>query len=181
MKNFNQEKLIEILKQRFQNNMKRHLNIEWNDVLEKLLNSVNKLKILNDMEETGGEPDVVLFDEKNNEYVFFDCSKESPVGRRSLCYDKEALESREKFKPENNAIDMAKEIGIELLNEEEYIYLQTLSEFDLKTSSWLKTPEDIRKLGGAIFGDRRYDRVFIYHNGADSYYGVRGFRGKVEI
>lgn len=173
------EEILNILKLRFEKNMNRHKNLNWNYVYNKLINNQNKLEILIKMEETGGEPDVVSYD--NGEYVFYDCSKETPSGRRSVCYDKEALESRDKFPPENNAVEMAKEIGIEILNEEEYRYLQSLGEFDLKTSSWVKTPDEIRELGGAIFCDRRYNHVFTYHNGADSYYSVRGFRGSLRI
>lgn len=175
------DELLLILKNRFESNMARHREIVWIDVLEKLKGNKDKLWSLMQMEKTGGQPDVVMFDENTKEYIFYDCSKETPAERRSLCYDKEALELRKAFKPNNNAIDMAKEIDIQILSEEEYIYLQTLGKFDLKTSSWLKTVEDIRKLGGAIFGDRRYDRVFIYHNGAESYYSGRGFRGSLRI
>ncbi|MGE5456617.1 MAG: DUF4256 domain-containing protein [Ignavibacteriales bacterium] len=176
-----ESKLLEILKLRFDKNISRHSNIVWEKVLEKLMNNSEKIWSLNEMEKTGGEPDVVAFDQEKNEYIFYDCSKETPIERRNVCYDKDALESRKKFKPENSAIDMANEMGIEILNEEEYRNLQKLGEFDLKTSSWIKTPDNIRKLGGAIFGDRRYDNVFIYHNGADSYYAVRGFRGSLRV
>lgn len=175
------EEILDILKLRFENNVNRHVNILWNDVYNKLINNKNKIEILIKMEETGGEPDVVDYDEKTNEYVFYDCSKESPEGRRSICYDKEALESREKFPPKNSAVEMSKEIGVEILGEKEYRYLQTLGEFDLKTSSWVKTPDEIRRLGGAIFCDRRYNTIFTYHNGADSYYSVRGFRGSLRV
>lgn len=173
--------LLKDLKFRFEKNMDRHSNITWEQVFEKLSNNPEKIWSLNEMEKTGGEPDVVAYDGNINEYVFYDCSKESPVGRRNVCYDRVALESRKKFKPENNAIDMAIEMGIELLNEENYKYLQKLGQFDLKTSSWIETPAEIRKLGGAVFGDRRYNNVFIYHNGADSYYTARGFRGLLRV
>ena len=184
MKKLTDEQIVElvnILKSRFETNMNRHKNIIWKQVEDKLLGNIDKLWSLNEMEESGGEPDVVLYDNLSNEYIFYDCSKESPIGRRNICYDKEALDSRKKFKPKNNAIDMAKEIGIEILNESEYRYLQTLGEFDLKTSSWIKTPSEIRRLGGAIFADRRYNNIFIYHNGAESYYDVRGFRGVLKV
>lgn len=173
--------LVEKLKLRFEKNMDRHPNIIWEEIFKKLSNVPEKIWSLNEMEKTGGEPDVVEFDENKNEYIFYDCSKESPIGRRNVCYDREALESRKKFKPGNNAIDMAREMGIEILNEEEYKHLQKLGKFDLKTSSWIKTPVEIRKLGGAIFGDRRYNNTFIYHNGADSYYSARGFRGSLRV
>lgn len=175
------EQLLKTLKLRFENNMERHPEIEWTKVEEKLIANPEKLWSLNEMERTGGEPDVVGCDETTGEYVFFDCSKESPKGRRSVCYDREALESRKKHKPENSAIDMAAAIGIELLTEDQYRALQQLGEFDLKTSSWIQTPSDIRKRGGALFGDRRYGRVFIYHNGAESYYASRGFRGWLKV
>jgi hypothetical protein len=175
------EALVKILESRFEKNINRHPNVKWEQVLQKLLNQSEKIWTLNEMEKTGGEPDVVEYDEKANEYVFYDCSKETPFGRRNVCYDREALESRKKFKPDNSAVDVAKEIGIEILDEQEYRNLQKLGQFDLKTSSWIKTPLEIRKLGGAIFADRRYDTVFIYHNGADSYYGVRGFRGLLRV
>lgn len=174
-------KLLKILELRFKKNMNRHQNVTWEQVLQKLNKSSEKIWSLNEMEKTGGEPDVVEYDEELNEYVFYDCSKETPTGRRNICYDLEALESRKKFKPSNNAIDLAKEIGIEILDEQEYKNLQKIGQFDLKTSSWIKTPTEIRKLGGAIFADRRYDNVFIYHNGAESYYGVRGFRGLLRV
>lgn len=173
------ENIISILKTRFEKNINRHQNINWDKVYNKLINNEEVLWSLNEMEKTGGEPDIVI--EKNNEYYFYDCAKESPSERRSFCYDKEALESRKSFKPENNAVDFANAIGINILNEEEYKYLQTLGDFDLKTSSWIKTDDSIRKLGGAIFGDKRYDRTFIYHNGAESYYSSRGFRGYVKL
>lgn len=173
--------LIKILKVRFEKNMNRHQNITWEQVYRKISNRPEKIWSLNEMEKTGGEPDVVGYEENIDEYIFYDCSKETPAGRRNVCYDRESLESRKKYKPENNAVDMAKEMGISILNESEYKYLQKLGQFDLKTSSWIETPLEIRKLGGAIFGDRRYNNVFIYHNGADSYYSVRGFRGLLRV
>ncbi len=172
-----QEELISVLKVRFEKNMNRHKGIEWAKVLAKLEASAEALWSLNQMENTGGEPDVVGFEKNTGEYIFYDCSTESPKGRRSLCYDREALESRKEYKPTNSALDMAADMGIELLTEEQYRGLQELGTFDTKTSSWVKTPSDIRKLGGAIFCDRRYDTVFMYHNGAESYYAARGFRG----
>ncbi|MFJ7951582.1 DUF4256 domain-containing protein [Lysinibacillus sp. NPDC096418] len=175
------EELIRTLKVRFEKNMKRHKDLEWTQVQAKLEANTEKLWSLNEMEVTGGEPDVVGQDEKTDEYIFYDCSAESPKGRRSVCYDLEALESRKKHKPENNAIDMAAAMGIELLTEEQYRELQKLDNFDTKTSSWVQTPPTIRKLGGAIFCDRRYDTVFMYHNGADSYYAARGFRGSLRV
>jgi len=175
------DELLIILKSRFEKNMSRHPNITWQQILEKISNNTNILWSLSEMEKTGGEPDVVVFDQNNNEYTYFDCSKESPSGRRNLCYDREALDTRKKFKPANNAIDMATEMNIKIVNEEEYRLLQQLESFDLKTSSWLETPIKIRKLGGAIFGDKRYDNIFIYHNGAESYYSNRGFRGSLRI
>jgi hypothetical protein len=176
-----QENLLNVLKVRFEKNMGRHISIDWVNVQAKLEANVDKLWSLNEMERTGGEPDVVDYDKKTGEYIFYDCSAESPKGRRSLCYDREALEARKEFKPENNAIDMATSMGIELLPEEQYRELQKLGNFDLKTSSWVKTPADIRKLGGALFCDRRYDTVFVYHNGAESYYAARGFRGWLKV
>lgn len=176
-----QEELIRALKARFEKNMNLHQDIEWANVYSRLGANGEKLWSLNEMEKTGGEPDVVGYDEKTNEYIFQDCSAESPKGRRSLCYDREALDSRKEHKPENNAIEMATAMGIELLSEEQYRELQKLGNFDTKTSSWVKTPPEIRKLGGAIFCDRRYNQVFVYHNGADSYYAVRGFRGSIRI
>ncbi|HQX43542.1 MAG TPA: DUF4256 domain-containing protein [Saprospiraceae bacterium] len=173
--------LLEILKKRFENHMHRHEGIDWEDVLAKLEKTKEKLWSLNEMEKTGGEPDVVAYDKINGEYIFFDCSAESPKGRRSLCYDQEGLTSRKDFAPENNALDVASEMGIELLSEEQYRSLQKLGNFDSKTSSWLKTPVEIRKHGGAIFGDFRYGHVFVYHNGAQSYYAARGFRGCLKI
>ena len=175
------EELFRVLKVRFEKNMIRHKGIEWVKVEAKLKANQKKLWSLNEMEATGGEPDVVGQDKKTDEYIFYDCAEESPKGRRSFCYDREALESRKEHKPVNNVIDMASAIGIELLTEEQYRELQKLGKFDLKTSSWVKTPTVIRKLGGAIFCDRRYDNVFTYHNGADSYYAARGFRGSLRI
>jgi len=175
------EELIRALKTRFENNMNRHKSLEWDKILEKLEADSEKLWSLNEMEQTGGEPDVVGLDKETSEYVFFDCSVESPKGRRSFCYDRKALESRKEYKPGNNAVDLAKTMGIELLTEVQYRELQKLGNFDTKTSSWVKTPADIRKLGGALFCDRRYGRVFVYHNGAESYYGVRGFRGLLRV
>lgn len=176
-----QSKLINILKTRFEKNSVRHENIKWEDVQKKLESNPDKLWSLNEMERTEGEPDVVGYDKKSNEYLFFDCSAESPKGRRSLCYDRKALDSRKENKPANSAIDLANEIGIEILDEEQYRHLQSLGNFDLKTSSWVKTPEDIRKLGGAVFCDKRYNTVFLYHNGAESYYAARGFRGSLKV
>lgn len=176
-----QDELLSTLKTRFSKNVNRHKNIEWSDVETKLLANPEKIWSLHQMEETGGEPDVIDFDPTTNEYHFYDCSAESPKGRRSLCYDHEALDSRKEFKPENSAIEMAKEIGIELLTEDQYHKLQQFGKFDTKTSSWILTPPKIRKLGGAIFADFRYDTVFIYHNGAQSYYAVRGFRGVLKV
>jgi hypothetical protein len=176
-----QTELLAILKTRFEKNPNRHSDIEWSKVQEKLEANSNKLWSLNEMERTEGEPDVVGFDNETNEYIFFDCATESPKGRRSLCYDKEALEARKEFKPENNVIDMANSMGIEILSEDEYRFLQTLGKFDLKTSSWIKTPAEIRKLGGALFADFRYETVFVYHNGAQSYYAARGFRGSLQV
>ena len=176
-----QEKLLEILKTRFEKNMNRHNGLEWEKVQAKLETNTEKLWSLYEMERTGGEPDVVGFDKETGEFIFYDCSPESPKGRRSVCYDREALESRKKHKPQNNAIDMARDMGIKILSEEQYRELQKLGHFDTKTSSWVKTPENIRKLGGAIFCDRRYGTVFVYHNGADSYYASRGFRGSLRV
>jgi hypothetical protein len=175
------EELLRALKARFEKNMNRHKGLEWAKVLAKLEANNEKLWSLNEMERTGGEPDVIVHDKKTGEYIFYDCSAESPKDRRSLCYDREGLESRKEHKPKNNAIDMAAAIGIELLSEEQYRELQKLGNFDTKTSSWVKTPSDIRKLGGAIFADYRYGTVFVYHNGADSYYAVRGFRGSLRV
>ncbi|HEV7395121.1 MAG TPA: DUF4256 domain-containing protein [Pyrinomonadaceae bacterium] len=175
------EELLRALKARFEKNMNRHKGLEWAKVQAKLDADTEKLWSLNEMETTGGEPDVVAHDKKTGEYTFYDCSAESPKGRRSFCYDRKALESRKEHKPENNAIDLAAAMGIELLSEEQYRDLQKLGEFDLKTSSWVKTPAEIRTRGGAIFCDRRYDTVFTYHNGAESYYAARGFRGSLRI
>ena len=176
-----QESFLLILKGRFEQNMARHNNIKWEDVQKKLESNPEKLWSLNEMERTEGEPDVVGYDEKSREYLFIDCSAESPKGRRSLCYDRDALNSRKEHKPANSAIDLANEIGLEILTEEQYRGLQTLGNFDLKTSSWIKTPNEIRKLGGAIFCDKRYNTVFLYHNGAESYYAARGFRGILRV
>ena len=173
--------LIRVLEARFEKNKNRHQGLEWAKVQTKLEANTEKLWSLNEMERTGGEPDVVGHDKKTGEYIFYDCSVESPKGRRSVCYDREALESRKEHKPENNAIDMTVAMGIELLTEEQYRELQKLGNFDTKTSSWVKTPADIRKLGGAIFCDRRYETVFVYHNGAESYYAARGFRGSLRV
>ncbi len=175
------EELFRVLKMRFENNMHRHEGFSWNEVQTRLDTKSEKILSLSEMERTGGEPDVVGYDKGKNEYIFYDCSTETPAGRRNVCYDREALESRKNFKPENNAVDMATAMGIDLLTEAEYQKLQELGEFDTKTSSWVKTPSEVRKLGGAIFADRRYDRVFFYHNGAESYYKVRGFRGSLRV
>lgn len=175
------EQLLGILKDRFLKNMHRHQDVEWEKVQAKLDANPAKLWSLNEMEKTGGEPDVTGYDNEKDEYIFCDCSPESPKGRRSVCYDREALESRKKHKPENSAVDMATAMGIELLTEEQYRELQKLDSFDLKTSSWVKTPADIRELGGALFCDRRYGHVFLYHNGAESYYSSRGFRGLLRV
>lgn len=175
------EELFKVVKSRFEKNMNRHKGIEWTKVQEKLEANAEKLWSLNEMEETGGEPDVVAYDKKTGEYIFYDCSAESPKERRSFCYDEEALESRKEHKPKNSAMDMATEMGIEILSEEQYRDLQQLGSFDTKTSSWIKTPAAIRELGGAIFCDRRYNHVFVYHNGAESYYAARGFRGSLRV
>jgi len=175
------EELIKVLQVRFEKHSDRHKNIEWQKVKAKLEVHPEKLAILHEMEATGGEPDVVGYDKTTNEFLFFDCSEESPKGRRSLCYDREGQLSRKEHQPENNAFDMAAAMGVEILTEEQYRKLQQLGKFDLKTSSWLQTPADVRKLGGSIFGDRRYDRVFIYHNGAQSYYAARAFRGSLKV
>jgi hypothetical protein len=175
------EELLRALKARFEENMNRHKGLEWAKVQAKLEANTEKLWPLNEMERTGGEPDVVGHDTKTGEYIFYDCSAESPKGRRSVCYDHEALESRKEHKPENSAIEMAADMGIELLMEEQYRALQQLGDFDTKTSSWVKTPADIRKLGGAIFADFRYGNVFVYHNGAESYYAARAFRGSLRV
>lgn len=175
------EDLLKLLKARFEKNMNRHKGLNWDKVQAKLEANSEKLWSLNEMETTGGEPDVVGYDQEKDEYIFYDCSAESPKGRRSVCFDREALESRKNHKPENNAIDMATAMGIELLTEEQYRELQKLGNFDLKTSSWVQTPSDIRKLGGALFCDCRFDHVFLYHNGAESYYAARGFRGSLRV
>ena len=175
------EDLLKALKARFEKNMNRHEDLEWDKVQAKLEAKNEKLWSLNEMERTGGEPDVVGHDEKTGEYVFYDCAAESPKGRTSLCYDREALDSRKEHKPKNSAMDMAAAMGIELLTEEQYLELQKLGDFDTKSSTWVKTPSDIRKLGGAIFADFRYGHVFVYHNGAQSYYGARAFRGSLRV
>jgi Protein of unknown function (DUF4256) len=175
------EELLEELKTRFEENMDRHKDLDWAKVQAKLEANTEKLWSLSEMERTGGEPDVVGFDKSTGEFIFYDCSPESPKGRRSLCYDRAAWESRKENKPENNAVDVATAMGIQILTEEEYRELQKLGEFDLKTSSWIETPSKIRKLGGALFCDRRYDTVFVFHNGADSYYAARAFRGSLRV
>ena len=175
------KELLRALKARFEKIMNRHKGLEWANVQAKLEANTKKLWSLNEMERTGGEPDVVGHDKKTDEYIFYDCSADSPNGRRSLCYDREALESRKEHKPKDNAVDMAAAMGIELLTEEQYRELQKLGNFDSKTSSWVKTPSHIRKLGGALFCDRRYDTVFVYHNGAESYYAARAFRGSLRV
>lgn len=175
------EELLSVLRARFEQNMNRHQGLEWAKVQTKLEANTEKMWSLHEMERTGGEPDVVGQDNKTGEYLFYDCSPESPKGRRSVCYDREGLESRKEFKPENNAIDMAAAMGIELLTEEQYRELQKLGNFDTKTSSWVKTPSEIRKLGGALFADFRYGNVFVYHNGAPSYYAARAFRGSLSV
>ncbi|KAA0763854.1 DUF4256 domain-containing protein [Bacillus sp. SH5-2] len=175
------EELLKVLQARFEKNMNRHEDLEWAKVEVKLNANPEKLWSLNEMEVTGGEPDIVGYDKEKDEYIFCDCSKESPKGRRSLCYDLEALEARKKHKPENNAIDVAAAMGIELLTEEQYRELQQLGDFDMKSSSWVQTPSDIRELGGALFCDYRFGHVFVYHNGADSYYAARGFRGSLKV
>lgn len=181
MKSKQREELITALKTRFEKNMNRHKGLEWANVQAKLEANSEKLSSLNEMEQTGGEPDVVGYDKKTGEYIFYDCSAESPKGRRSVCYDGEALKSRKEHKPKNSAMEMAADMGIELLSEAQYRQLQNLGEFDLKTSSWVQTPSDIRKRGGALYCDRRYDHVFVYHNGAESYYAARGFRGSLRV
>ena len=175
------EELLRALKARFEKNMNRHKALAWDAVQAKLEANAEKLWSLNEMERSGGEPDIIGHLEKTGEYIFYDCSEESPKGRRSVCYDREALDSRKEYKPANNAIDMATAMGIELLTEEQYRELQNLGKFDTKTSSWVKTPSAIRRLGGALFCDRRYETVFVYHNGAESYYAARGFRGSLTI
>ena len=175
------EELLKALKARFEKNLNRHKGLEWAKVQSRLEANAEKLWSLNEMESTGGEPDVVGHDKKTGEYIFFDCSAESPKGRTSVCYDREGLESRKEHKPKNTAMDMAAAMGVELLTEEEYQELQKLGNFDTKTSSWVKTPSDIRRLGGALFCDRRYDHVFVYHNGAESYYAARAFRGSLGV
>lgn len=181
MKANQREQLLEALETRFENNLARHQGLEWARVRAKLEASAEKLWSLNEMERTGGEPDVVGYDQKTGEFVFYDCSAESPAGRRSVCYDREGLESRKEHKPENSAVDMAAAMGIEILTEEQYRELQKLGIFDAKTSSWLRTPSEIRKLGGALFADFRYGNVFVYHNGAQSYYAGRAFRGWLRV
>lgn len=173
--------LITTLKERFSKNMGRHPGIDWSSVQVRLEDSPEKLQALYEMESTGGEPDIVSFNEKTSEFIFYDCSPESPTGRRSICYDREALDSRKKNKPGGNAIEMASSIGIEILTEQQYRELQNFGEFDKKTSSWVKTPAKIRNLGGALFCDLRYDHIFVYHNGAESYYAARGFRGRLKV
>ena len=175
------EALLRALKARFEKNMNRHKGLEWAKVQAKLEANPEKLWSLHEMERTGGEPDVIGHDKKSGEYIFYDCSAETPKGRRSVCYDREALDSRKEHKPQNNAMDLAVAMGVEILTEEQYRALQELGDFDTKTSSWVKTPSDIRKLGGALFCDRRYETVFVYHNGAESYYAARGFRGALRV
>ena len=175
------EQLLQILRTRFEKNRNRHSGMEWSEVESRLRSDGGKIWSLNEMERTGGEPDVVELDKQTGEYVFYDCSPESPKGRRSVCYDQDALESRKEQKPMNSAANMASQMGISILTQEQYRELQRLGEFDVKTSSWVKTPDNIRRLGGAIFCDRRYDTVFVYHNGAESYYASRGFRGILRI
>ena len=181
MTNKQQEELINTLHLRFEKNMKRHAGIAWSEIQARLEKNQNSLQVLYEMEETGGEPDVIGGKNKSGEYTFVDCSPESPAGRRSLCYDREALDGRKENKPKSSATDMAREIGIEILTEEQYKDLQAHGEFDTKTSSWIQTPTNIRKLGGAIFADHPYDHIFVYHNGAESYYASRGFRGVLKI
>jgi hypothetical protein len=175
------EELLRVLKARFEKNVNRHKGLDWSKVQAKLEANSEKLWSLNEMERTGGEPDVVGYDKKTGEYIFYDCSAESPKGRRNICYDREGQEARKAFKPENNAIDLASAMGIELLTEQQYRELQKLGDFDTKTSSWVKTPSDIRKRGGALFADRRYGNVFVYHNSAPSYYSARAFRGSLRV
>ena len=173
--------LLNILRKRFEKNMNRHEKLDWSKIEEKLKSNPSKLWSLNEMEISGGEPDVVDYDKKTDEYLFFDCSAETPKNRRSFCYDREALDSRKENKPQNDVITVAQEMGVEILSEDQYRYLQTLGEFDLKTSSWVRTPKEIRELGGAVFCDRRYNTVFVYHNGANSYYAARAFRGSLRV
>jgi len=175
------QELFNTLKTRFEKNMNRHKGLEWSHVESKLNVNINKLLSLHEMERTGGEPDVVDYEKDTDMYIFYDCSEESPKGRRNCCYDRDALDARKEYKPENNAIDIATSMGIELLTQEQYRALQNLGNFDMKTSSWVLTPTAIRKLGGAVFGDRRYNHVFFYHNGAQSYYAARGFRGSLKV
>lgn len=175
------DELMNTLKIRFEANLNRHKELDWSKIEAKLMASPEKLWVLDEMEITGGEPDVVAYDENTGEYIFYDCAAESPKGRRSICYDHQALEARKEHKPANSAMQMAADMGVEVLNEEQYRYLQQFGKFDTKTSSWLSTPPEIRKLGGAIFGDYRYGTIFIYHNGAESYYGARGFRGLLKV
>jgi hypothetical protein len=177
----NQKKILETLKSRFEKNMQRHKGIKWDDVAGRLAKNANAIDSLSQMEDTGGEPDVIGRDRKSREYIFCDCAPESPKGRRSLCYDRKALDSRKENKPRGSANEMAETLGITMLNEDEYRDLQAMGEFDLKTSSWINTPEDVRKLGGALFCDRRFGKVFLYHNGAESYYAARGFRGLLRV
>ena len=181
MRSKQHKELLDTLKARFELNMNRHKDLEWAEAQAKLEADTKKLRVLDEMENTGGEPDIVGYDKEMDEYIFYDCCKESPKGRRSLCYDHEALLSRKEHKPKNSVIEMATAMGIELLTEEQYRHLQKLGDFDTKTSSWVKTPSEIRKLGGAIFCDRRYNTVFVYHNGAESYYAARGFRGSLRV
>ena len=176
-----QTEILRILEERFLKNKNRHKEINWSKVEKKLESNIEKLWSLNEMEKTGGEPDVIGYDKKTSEYIFFDCSAESPKGRRSICYDSKAMRERKEHPPKNNAVDMSVDMGIEILTEEQYRQLQTLGEFDTKTSSWIQTTDPIRKLGGALFCDRRYNTVFVYHNGADSYYAARGFRGMLRV
>jgi uncharacterized protein DUF4256 len=179
--NKQREEILKVLQARFEKNMHRHKGIEWDPVRARLEATAKKLWSVSEMERTGGEPDVVGHDKKSSEYIFYDCSEQTPQGRRNLCYDREALESRKEHKPKDNALDMAGAMAVEILTEEQYRELQTVGAFDTKTSSWVKTPPAIRKLGGALFCDRRYDTVFVYHNGAESYYGGRGFRGSLRV
>ncbi len=181
MNNEKKDAILEILNDRFDKNMERHQGLAWADIEKKLEANEPKLEVLNKMEDTGGEPDVIDYDKKSNEYIFCDCSAETPKGRRSLCYDQKALEARKKNKPKDSAVSMAEDMGIELLTEDQYKTLQEKGEYDLKTSSWIKMPDKIRDLGGALFCDRRFDHVFTYHNGADSYYSSRGFRGILRV